>query len=202
MPALPRPALDPIDFGEWDPLGSKVTFSHGDPLQENDEDGIWGDLAVEAHPDSTRIGFQNIGGLPTSAGHYKNIRMVQFIKKWRFDVWGMSEINRRWSAMDAQDQFHNRIFGQWESSHVSLAYNTAPNVSRDLLQSSHQVGGNILLSLNEISHRVIGSGQDPELLGRWTWTRYQGKGNITFRVVSAYRPCDSPGALLAWAQQR
>ena len=41
-------------------------------------------------------------------------------------------------------------------------------------------------------------------MGRWAWTRYQGKGNVSIlRVVSAYRPNFSPQApRSAWSQQR
>lgn len=59
-----------------------------------------------------------------------------------------------------------------------------------------------MFSLNKTSHRVVRKGQDKSGLGRWSWVKYRGKDNITFRVITAYRPNDSKGPLTVFAQHK
>ena len=51
---------------------------------------------------------------------------------------------------------------------------------------------------------MISQGTDESGLGRWSWTRYYGKRNITLRVICAYRPCKlhTPGANTVYAQHQ
>ena len=47
-----------------------------------------------------------------------------------------------------------------------------------------------------------GVGGDPTKLGRWTWTKICGKGDITTVFVSVYRLCHNPDGLhTVWSQQ-
>ena len=57
-------------------------------------------------------------------------------------------------------------------------------------------------SINNAVHRATDSGADLSGLGRWSWTRYRGRGNVTLRVISAYRPCQSRGPLTVYAQHQ
>ena len=45
------------------------------------------------------------------------------------------------------------------------------------------------MSVGKKTHRVIRQGVDETGLGRWSWTRYRGKRDITLRVICAYCPC-------------
>lgn len=63
-------------------------------------------------------------------------------------------------------------------------------------------GGTSIWSINNAAHRAFDSGSDPSGLGRWSWTRYRGRGNVTLRIISAYRPCDSQGPLTVYAQHQ
>jgi hypothetical protein len=68
-----------------------------------------------------------------------------------------------------------------------------------------QYGGNVLFSINNAAHRVMEAGRDASGLGRWTWTRYRGRNNITTRVICAYRPCLPTGtdkSLSVYAQHQ
>jgi hypothetical protein len=73
----------------------------------------------------------------------------------------------------------------------------------ETLVSNSQYGGTAILSLGKTSFYAAGSGTDPKHLGRWCWTRYQGKHNLTLRVISFYRPCasNSPGERTVTATQ-
>ena len=65
-----------------------------------------------------------------------------------------------------------------------MAYNTTDEASKVC-----QRGGCLQLLRNQADNSYIASGQDPTGLGRWTWTRHQGKGNVTLKVYTAYRTC-------------
>ena len=39
-----------------------------------------------------------------------------------------------------------------------------------------------------------------QALGRWSWQRFRGKHNVSLRVISAYRPCRSPGPNTVYSQ--
>ena len=73
----------------------------------------------------------------------------------------------------------------WENTNCKYSYN-----QHDVSTAKFQPGGTALLSINQLSHKVIPSKlQDPTGLGRWTSTLYQGKNNTTLRIVQVYRPC-------------
>ena len=44
-------------------------------------------------------------------------------------------------------------------------------------------------------------GEDKSLLGRWAWTRFEGKDKRRLRVITLYRPCINGGSRSAYAQQ-
>jgi hypothetical protein len=53
--------------------------------------------------------------------------------------------------------------------------------------TAHQWGGVAQCSIDEASTRIQATGVDPSGLGRWAWTRYQGKEGYGLRVLFAYR---------------
>jgi len=67
--------------------------------------------------------------------------------------------------------------------------------------STHQFGGSAIFSINHTAHRVIDKGADDSALGRWTWTKYQGKNGQTLRVIAGYRPNPPQGPYSVYAQQ-
>ena len=60
----------------------------------------------------------------------------------------------------------------------------------------------MLTSTQTVKRKIIGCGVDERKLGRWAWTRYQGKHELTVRVISAYRPGIQAGAHTVCSQQR
>jgi hypothetical protein len=66
-----------------------------------------------------------------------------------------------------------------------------------------ETGGVTLWNINKAAHRVTTSGQDTDGLGRWAWTQYRGRNQVSLRVVTAYRPVrNTTGAMSVWNQQR
>lgn len=67
-------------------------------------------------------------------------------------------------------------------------------------RQARQFGGTALFSINKATHRAIEKGQDPSNLGRWSWTRYKGKGNHTLTILVAYRPNPPQGPHTVYTQ--
>jgi len=142
-----------------------------------------------------RIGFQNIGGFPIQKGKYKERIIKTGITKWEFDVFGCAETNVDWRIVSEENKLYFRTKEWWESHHLSCTHNTT------MPPTTHcQYGGTALFSLGSAAHRVVGKGSDPSKLGRWTWTRYRGRNNITLRIISAYRPNFPNGPFTVYAQ--
>ncbi|MFN9981032.1 MAG: hypothetical protein ACK53Y_13985, partial [bacterium] len=100
-----------------------------------------------------------------------------------FDVFGMAEMNVDWRLSKESKRLYTRTRDWGESLHLSLAHNCAtPPVDKK------QWGGTALFSINKAAHRVIAKGIDPLNLGRWCWSKYQGRNNCTLKVFSAYCP--------------
>ena len=150
--------------------------------------------------DSLRIGMININGLPDSNTHAKNHSLYNALMKLDPDIMGLAETNQHWRSISSEHQWRNRTLSWWETSHSTIAFNTKDIKS----SSSFQPGGVILQSINKAVHRIIQSGKDPSGLGRWAWTLYRGKQNMTLRVVCAYRPCvpSSLGVQTTFAQHQ
>jgi len=122
-----------------------------------------------------------------------NIRLG--IKKWDFDIFGIAEINLDWRVLNEQERLPHRTKEWWEHQHISWAHN------RNLPpRQAREYGGTALFSVNKAALRVIGKGQDQTNLGRWSWTRYKGKGNHTLRILVAYRPNPPQGPFTVYAQ--
>jgi hypothetical protein len=147
-----------------------------------------------------RIGFLNINGLPPSTDDPKNKLLYNSITNNQIGILGMTELNKCWHLLPDKDKWKERSRGWWETSHSNLSYNRNDNT----LSTVYQPGGTAIISIENTSHRIIKSGQDPSGLGRWTWTRYRGKHNVSLRVICAYRPCQpsSAGPNTAYNQQQ
>ena len=88
--------------------------------------------------------------------------------------------------------------GWWESLHLSIGYFSGVNRAQVF-----QPGGVSVFSMNQAAHRVIESGHDQSGLGRWSWTRYRGRNQVTLRIISAYRPVSNKkGPLSVYNQHR
>jgi hypothetical protein len=160
----------------------------GDPIRRINQDKV------------LRIGFININGLPQYLEDPKNKLIFNSIKDKQIGVLGLSEVNKCWHLLPDKDKWKDCTRGLWESSHSTFSYNRRDNK----LSRNFQPGGTGLVSIGSSSHRVIDSGSDTKELGRWTWTGYRGKHNVTLRVISIYRPCkpSAPGPNTAFSQQQ
>ena len=152
--------------------GALTSVHYGDRLSHSPDDSVF------------RCGFLNVNGLPRNKHKEKNTSLLRKLYNYNFHVIGLTEPNLHWPSLPSSHRWDERIHNVWESSHSSLAYNTT-----DHAPGEWQPGGCIQLSIDRAAHRVISSGRDPLGLGRWTWTRYRGRHDVTLRVITAYRPC-------------
>ena len=160
----------------------------------------WGDVIQVKPAQTLRFALANIDSLPMSRKDVKNDHIVEFCRTNDIDFLGLTEPNKCWHKLPTDDRLRERFYGEWENLHTSIAYNKMnPHAT------ANQVGGAIGMSFNQAAHRVDsiggGRGHDPTGLGRWTWTRFRGKGQTCLRVIVVYVPCVSTGPLSAWSQQ-
>lgn len=134
-------------------------------------------------PSTTRILVHNIRGFPIHPSHPKNDKLREFINATQTDILAMTETNLDWRNLSYQTRIGPRTAEWFEARHLSIGHNTTEN-----LKHTKQPGGVALLSLNRLVYRISDHGNDPWGLGRWSWTRYRGKGNRYLRVVVCYRP--------------
>jgi hypothetical protein len=110
----------------------------------------------------------------------------------------MAEVNVNWSQVREEDRLANRSRHWWEHNHLSMAYHYKTKV-----RQKKMFGGVAMWSLGKAAHRIIGKGQDPRGLGRWTWTKYRGKGQESLHIITAYRPITPQGEpFTVYTQQR
>ena len=68
---------------------------------------------------------------------------------------------------------------------------------QDILGDAKQWGGTGILTQGKMAFYSYEIGSDTTGLGRWTWTRFQGKHGIMLRLVSVYQPNASDKGMLS-----
>ena len=155
----------------------------GDPMVARSErDGI------------IRIGNHNIRG--TALGRGEPLEEIEAIAELGFDVKGMNEINKPWTAgnkwrydeeMEKAVGPHHTIYASAEAGH---------NVK-------HQPGGTLLTVNGDTARRhKAGNG---DRMGRLCWMTLQGERDEGVLILSAYRvvheKSDNPGPNTAYARE-
>jgi Reverse transcriptase (RNA-dependent DNA polymerase) len=161
------------------------------------DDDYFGDQITKKDSNMLRIGFQNVGGFTLNKNKLKDNNIRYGIQKWEFDIFGFAEMNIDWRLQKEHDKLYYRTKGWFESLHLSYANNCTSSPL-----APHQWGGTALFSINKAAHRVIDKGCDKSKLGRWCWTRYRGKNNLTLTIITGYRPNPPSGPLSVYAQHR
>ena len=142
----------------------------------------FGDHLTTIHNDDiVHIMTCNINGLPYCNSHPKNDQLCQYITRFGIDIFGLLETNIHWPSIPLQDRWEEHCATWWETSSSVVAFNT-----HDPAHSRYQPGGVMMTSINKAAHRIIKRGQDPSGLGRWIWTLYRGRHNVTLKVIVAY----------------
>ena len=181
----------------WDertPTADGYQHLHGNILR-NPED-YWGNQFRPKEEHHLRIIFQNINRFPMLKNDPKNASIREFMNGTQADIVGMAEMGMCWHWLPMKERLWEQTRGWFELIKMIASYNRHDNKHPPI----SQWGSTSLWSLHNAAHHAIDSGHDPFGLGRWTWTRYRGRGNITLRVISAYRPCASNGPFMVYSQ--
>ena len=180
-----------IEFNQQE----QVLFEQ-DPLNQC----VYGDKLTNIKDETQLlVGFTNVNGLRKEKWKEKNRALVKFLRYYKFDIFGLAETNIHWPSLDPIDRWEEHMQGIWESMHHSIAYNTTDSVNQPW-----QPGGCVQVSCDCAVHRCIYSGTDPSGLGRWCWSRFRGRHDVTLQVITAYRTCNihNAGEQTAHSQQQ
>ena len=143
----------------------------------------WGDKLGLKDVDMLRVVSKNIQGLGLQAGNPKEDELKSWIVNKNIDLIGIQEINVNWNKCNNKNRFSERIRNPaWEFARYSVAFNKHDKKYR------HQYGGCISLGVEQVTHRISGSGADERGLGRWSWLLLKGKDKVLVRVVTVYQP--------------
>jgi Reverse transcriptase (RNA-dependent DNA polymerase) len=159
---------------------------------------IWGDNIAHREKKTVRILGANWAGLSVHPKGDKMRRIKGTLDRTKTDILGIMEVDLMWKLLPSDSQIAARTHGWFESFQHMTAYYKALETQRRSI-----FGGVSQWTMNKTVHRIIGGGEDPTGLGRWSWQRYRGKDNVALRVVTAYRPSNSrEGPLTVWNQHR
>ena len=131
--------------------------------------------------DIARFITHNIGGFP-EMGSTKFLRLREELAN--VDCAGLSEINRNWYKINAQDSLHRRIQHWWPMQKTQLTW------LKDYEWPSRYQQGGVSLSLasDRLSKYRQEHGDDSSGLGRWCWSTLEGHSDVKTAIVQIYRP--------------
>jgi hypothetical protein len=141
---------------------------------------------IEPKPDGVfRLAYGNINGLPTvSFNNPKANVLKHWFRHIEADFFAGNEAQINWSLMPRSGSLPE-IFWSENALRTVAAYNTHENFSR------RQYGGTFHLTFGALAARVVDTGVDDSNLGRYAWTKFQGRNGHIARIVSVYVPCRS-----------
>ena len=150
--------------------------------------------------DFTRVAFQNCRQQPQYRTSKKATDGSLAMSAGMYDVLLYAEHGLYVPALEPKHRMHDRMCVMNKGIFTRLTYNT--NDEKDT--KWNQYGGTgITLNVDMRSRKLQdGVGGDPTKLGRWTWTKINGKDGIISVFVSAYRLCHNPDKMQSvWSQQ-
>ena len=151
----------------------------GTNMDINDAE-TFGDAQTSKRPNVFRCGFQNVNNLQEDSRTSKSRQLVDFVVQKDYDCFMMAEIGLNWRKIGADNRWFERIVGKFKSSRSVFAHNVTELQRTKVLQP----GGVGMISTDEVTSRVVDSGTDPTGLGRWCWTRFQGRNGVQVRTIS------------------
>jgi hypothetical protein len=156
---------------------------------------LYGDPISVKTDDILRLGFQNFNGLTGRDNDPVDVSLRQWITKWDFDVFGLSEVNMYWPQVRKELQFLERVNSWFNPLQTRALCSYNKNEIRKH-RSIRQYGGTAQISRGNAALRQVDRDEDPSGLGRWVWQKYMGKDQRVLRVITAYRPIKTAAASL------
>jgi hypothetical protein len=165
--------------------GGGVT-PRSDALIPDTDQMPFGDELRDSTDSLFRVAFVNTGGIPVNKKNGKSIIIEESVRNLGASAVGFQETDVNWNKLPACDRLHERFHGWWRRLSLNIAHYADYQPKTYAQTSAHQFGGVVLCSINDGAARIHSSGSDPTGLGRWAWTRYQGKHGQGLRVVVGY----------------
>lgn len=160
----------------------------------------YGDFFGPKQSSFLRLLSLNLNNLPVKFKQPKEVALFQAILSHEIDVVMLQKLGLHWSNLPRALQWRARVE---EHLNPQCTRTRCSHNAHDLTGTRVQAGGTGIIAHDKVSHFSLGSGSDKANLGRWTWSRFRGKGGMVLRVVSIYRPCgNSGGERTAWAQHQ
>ena len=168
---------------------------HGNDIDTLDGEE-YGDIMEPKKESTLRLMLHNVNCLSANSQDTKSRKLIQTIAHKQIDVAMLTEIGLYWPLVPTKDKWYERTRLSFQSSRSILACNsTEPDRTR-----INQYGGVAVIAVDDVSHRVVGQGQDSTGLGRWAWMLFEGKQGHKLRVISVYRPVESIGPSTVFTQ--
>jgi hypothetical protein len=157
----------------------------------------WGHQMPSKKEGHLRLGLRNINSLPINSSHSKNSIFTAEIMDGNFDIFCATEVNVAWSNLSEKDKCSERFRGHFEFAKI-ITSNNKDNTYSDKFQR----GGTLMVCQGHTCGRVISSGTDDNILGRWTWMKLRGCRGLSVVIATVYRPVFNKGALSTYQQHK
>ena len=151
-------------------------------------DKSYGDSIIQKSPGHTRIFFQNVKGLSSSAGKEDYRYYMHCLQSLQVDIAGLSETNTCWLHQHLQNDFRSVVRKYFAQNKITFG---SPSASCDPTpqNESFQSGGNLSLVTGNLTSRVDNTLSDHTGLGRWHGVTISGKHGQKLTILTAYRVC-------------
>jgi hypothetical protein len=140
-------------------------MAHGNQQNIHDgEDGeAFGDKLTRKSDNILRLMLHNVNRLPLSRSADKSKKLISSISNKQLDLALITKVGLCWRLVKTNDQWHERMRESFQAARSELAFNkTEPDLTELV-----QFGGVGIMAVDDVSHRVVGQGQDATGLGRW-----------------------------------
>jgi hypothetical protein len=164
------------------PPVSQPRLSYFQSAQLNtDLHNSWGHSMEVIDPSPTfRIFLQNPNGLNISHTNYSLQHDLDTCRKYGAAVIALPETNTNWESREHLGIFNRMLKRTWDPVSTSTSRAVEPFLS------SYQPGGTATIVCNNWTSRVIGHGEDPYGLGRWSYVILRGRGTTQIVFITAY----------------
>jgi len=157
---------------------------------------MWGHSLETIEVNSTfRVFLQNPNGLSVYQNNHLLRQDLQLCHDYGASVLCFPETNTNWNQEGQLTTMQYLFRGIWRSSTLQSSH------TPDSFLSTYQPGGTLTAVCENWVSRVIGKGEDPFGLGRWSYVTMRGTGSMKLTIVTAYNACVSSGDTTYYHQQ-
>ena len=157
----------------------------------------WGDTMTLPKPDTTtRVYGINVNGLTLDQRGGQFDVLCEVMKEVEANILGGQEHNLESDKTPVRSIIINTVRGHWHGSKATFGTTPIP------FTNMYKPGGTFMVSAGDITGRLLQDAKDP--WGRWVSHTYQGRGNMTITIFSAYQVVSkeiTPGSTTTAAQQ-